>query len=55
MTLRYQAFGQVWTQAFTTCSLEKQEVEALLSSHGFSSLRWLGGSELWVAASAGDA
>ena len=55
MTLRYEAFGQSWTQSFTTCALEKHQVENLLSSCGFSSFRWLGKQELWVAAAPSDA
>ena len=55
MTLHYEAFGQVWSQAFTTCSLEKQEIERLLVPHGFVSVRWLGSNQLWGAADASDA
>jgi len=55
MTLRYIAFGQSWTQSFRTRSLQKSEIEALLSNCGFRDFRWLGKQELWVAASASDA
>jgi len=55
MTLRYEAFGQSWTQSFTTRALEKTQIEKLLSSCGFGSFRWLGKQELWVAATPSDA
>jgi len=55
MTLRYEAFGQSWTQSFTTRALEKYEVEDLLASCGFTNFRWLGKQELWVAATPSDA
>ena len=55
MTLRYDAFGQSWTQSFTTCALEGKQVEELLSSCGFGDFRWLGEQALWVAASPSDA
>lgn len=50
MTLRYEAFGQAWTQSFTTCALEVHEVESLLSICGFGNFNWIGEDELWVAA-----
>jgi len=55
MTLRYVAFGQSWTQSFTTLALEKSQIQALLSSCGFGGFKWLGKQELWVAASPSDA
>ena len=55
MTLRYEAFGQAWEQSFTTCALEKIQVENLLASCGFGNFRWLGKQELWVAATPSDA
>jgi SAM-dependent methyltransferase len=55
MTLRYDAFGQTWVQTFTTCSLEKHQIENLLTSCGFGNFRWLGKQELWVAATPSNA
>jgi SAM-dependent methyltransferase len=54
MTLRYEAFGQSWTQSFTTRGLDKYQIENLLSSCGFRNFRWLGKQELWVAATPSD-
>jgi SAM-dependent methyltransferase len=55
MTLRYVAFGQSWTQSFTTLALEKDPIEDLLSSCGFGSFKWWGKQELWLSASPSDA
>lgn len=55
MTLRYEAFGQSWTQSFSTRTLEKYQIEDLLASCGFGAFRWLGKQELWVAATPSDA
>ncbi len=55
MTLRYEAFGQSWTQSFSTVSLSEMEVEELLRQHGFGRFEWLGPEKLWVSASASDA
>ena len=55
MTLRYAAFGQSWTQSFTTCALETHQIETLLTGCGFSSFKWFGKQELWAAATASDA
>ncbi len=55
MTIRYEAFGQSWTQSFTTRALDVREVENLLSSCGFGGFKWLGKSKLWVAATQSDA
>jgi SAM-dependent methyltransferase len=54
MTLRYDAPDQTWTQSFTTCALEQDEIEDLLASCGFQGFQWLGGEALWVAAMPGD-
>jgi SAM-dependent methyltransferase len=54
MTLRYEAFGQSWTQSFTTCALERNQVEDLLASCGFSQFKWLGSQALWLVATLGD-
>ena len=50
MTLRYEAPDQYWTQSFTTCALEQDEIEDLLSKCGFEGFQWLGSQALWVAA-----
>ena len=50
MTLRYQGPDQAWTQSFTTCALEQDEIEHLLASGGFQGFQWLGSQALWVAA-----
>ena len=55
MTLRYDAFGQSWTQSFTTCVLQRNEIEDLLSSCGFRGFNWLGEQALWVAATPREA
>jgi len=55
MVLRYEAYGQSWTQSFSTCALGTGEIEGLLSICGFSNFRWLGNKHLWVAAIASDA
>ena len=55
MVLRYEAFGQSWTQSFTTRALDTHEIEDLLSSCGFGSFRWLGKKQLWLASTPSDA
>jgi SAM-dependent methyltransferase len=52
MVLRYVAYGQSWTQSFTTCALETDEIEDLLTISGFSNFKWFGKKRLWVAATA---
>lgn len=42
---------QVWTQSFTTCTLEQNEIEDLLAGCGFQGFEWFGSEALWVAAS----
>ena len=55
MTLRYDAFGQSWTQSFSTVSLSETEVEEVLHQHGFGRFEWLGRERLWASASASAA
>jgi SAM-dependent methyltransferase len=55
MTLRYEAYGQSWTQSFSTVSLSEVEIEDLLQQHGFGRIEWLGRERLWVSAFAPDA
>ena len=55
MTLRYDAFGQSWTQSFTTCALDQAQIEELLRTCGFGSFQWIGEKALWVAATPSDA
>ena len=55
MTLRYEAFGQSWTQSFTTCALDKHQIEEVLRSCGFRRFNWFGEKALWVAATPSDA
>lgn len=52
MTLRYEGFGQSWTQTFSTMSLSDTDVDELLRRHGFRHIEWLGRDRLWVAATA---
>jgi SAM-dependent methyltransferase len=54
VTIRYETYGQCWTQSFTACALEEQEIESLLQSCGFGSFEWFGAQRLWVAASVDD-
>lgn len=51
MTIRYATNGQTWTQSFTTCALERDEIEELLTDCGFKTFEWLGKESLWIAAS----
>ena len=55
MTIQYSTPEHVWTQTFTTCALDQQEIESLLSSCGFRGFEWFGSEALWVAASPSDA
>jgi len=55
MTIRYATQDQAWTQSFTTCALEKDEIEELLASCGFQGFEWFGHDALWVAATPSDA
>jgi SAM-dependent methyltransferase len=55
MTIRYETRDGTWSQSFTTCALEQDEVEGLLASCGFRGFQWLGKEQLWVAANPSDA
>jgi SAM-dependent methyltransferase len=55
MTLRYEIYGQRWTQSFSTTALSEGEIEDQLSRHGFGQFQWFGPERLWVAAVANDA
>ena len=55
MTLRYEIFGQSWTQSFSTTALSEMEVEDMLNQHGFCQPEWFGPKRLWVSAIAGAA
>ncbi len=54
MTLRYEAFGQSWTQSFSTTALSEVDVQEQLHQHGFEQIEWFGPHRLWAGATASD-
>jgi SAM-dependent methyltransferase len=48
--LRYEGFGQVWHQSFSTVALSEPQIERLLEQAGFAEMRWHGDLRLWASA-----